>query len=309
MIDKPDITLAYERIRSHIRLTPVIDIAPGTFDNEGLWNFKLELLQHTGSFKARGAFNNLLSLETIPCAGVAAASGGNHGAAVAYAAMKLDIPANIFVSEITPSVKIERTKSYGAHVHVGGSAYFEALEACEAFSDRTKALGIHAYNANETLCGQGTVGLEWQNQVPELDTILVAVGGGGLIGGMSAWYRDTVKIVAVEPETASALYAARKAGKPVDVPVSGIAADSLGATSVGSLVYPIAQNFVDETILVSNDAIAQAQKSLWDVLRIVTEPGGAAACAALLSGAYKPAATERVGVLICGGNSTAVDFI
>jgi len=153
------------------------------------------------------------------------------------------------------------------------------------------------------------LGLEWQKQAPELDTILVAVGGGGLIGGMSAWYRDTVKIVAVEPETASALHAARKAGKPVDVPVSGIAADSLGATSVGSLVYPIAQNFVDETILVSNDAIAQAQKSLWNVLRIVTEPGGAAACAALLSGAYKPAATERVGVLICGGNSTAVDFI
>jgi len=307
MIDKSDIVQAYDRIRSHIRLTPTIEIAPGTFDNEGLWNFKLELLQHTGSFKARGAVNNLLSLD-IPGAGVAAASGGNHGAAVAYAAMRFGIPANIFVSEITPSVKIERTKSYGAHVHVGGAAYFEALEACEAFSDRTRALGIHAYNANETLCGQGTVGREWQNQAPELDTILVAVGGGGLIGGMAAWYRDDVKIVAVEPDTACALHAAIKAGKPVDVPVSGIAADSLGATSVGSLVYPIAQAFVDETILVSNEAIAEAQKSLWEVLRIVTEPGGATAFSALLSGAYKPGAKERIGVLVCGGNTTAVDF-
>jgi len=306
MIDKSDIKQAYKNIRSHIRRTPVIEIAVGTFGNEATWNFKLELLQHTGSFKARGAFNNLLSLD-IPTAGVAAASGGNHGAAVAYAAMKLGVSANIFVSEITPSVKIDRTKSYGAHVHVGGASYFEALAACEAFSQRTKALGIHAYNANKTLCGQGTVGLEWQNQAPELDTILVAVGGGGLIGGMAAWYRDDVKIVGVEPDTACALHAAIKAERPVDVPVSGIAADSLGATSIGSLIYPIARTFVDESILVSNEAIAEAQKSLWEVLRIVTEPGGATAFSALLSGAYQPGPKERIGV-VCGGNTTAVDF-
>ncbi len=307
MINPALIKNAHERIKNHVRLTPVVEIAEGTFDNALPWNIKLEMLQHSGSFKARGAFNNLLSLD-IPETGVVAASGGNHGAAVAFAAMKLGIAANIFVPEISSPAKIERIRNYGAQVHVGGDAYADALNASEEFSKRTKALSIHAYNTPETLCGQATVALEWQNQASHLDTILVAVGGGGLIGGTAAWYRDDIKIIAVEPQTACALHAALKAGKPVDVPVSGIAADSLGAKSIGSLVLPIAQTFVDETVLVSNDAIAMAQKTLWEVLRIVAEPGGAAAFSALLSGAYTPAANERVGVLVCGANTNAVNF-
>jgi len=308
MIDKSDIALAYERIRSHIRLTPAIDIAAGSFGHEGLWNFKLEMMQHSGSFKARGAFNNLLSRDA-PAAGIVAASGGNHGAAVAYAAKKLGIPANIFVPEISSPVKIERIKSYGAEIHVGGAAYADALEASEEFSERTGALSIHAYDAVETLAGQGTLGLEWQQQVPNLDTLIVAVGGGGLIGGMACWYRDDAKIIAVEPETSCCLHAALDGGRPVDVEVGGIAADSLGARSIGTLAYDIAETFVDSSILVSNEAIALAQKSLWENLRIATEPGGAAAFAAVLDGVYRPDADERVGILICGGNTAAVNLI
>ncbi len=307
MIDKSDIAQAYQRIQPYIRSTPSIDIAAGAFDKEGTWNFKLELMQHSGSFKARGAFNNLLSLE-IPDAGITAASGGNHGAAVAYAAMKLGIPANIFVPEISSPVKIARIKSYGADIHIGGATYADALEACEEFTLRTNALSIHAYNAEATLAGQGTTGLEWQQQAPDLDTIMVAVGGGGLIGGMAQWYGNDIKIIAVEPDTSCCLHAALDAGQPVDVSVSGIAADSLGARSIGSQAFEIVETFVDKSVVVSNEAIANAQKSLWQHLRIATEPGGAAACAALLSGAYQPAADERIGILICGGNTTAVDL-
>ena len=307
MIDKSDITQAYERIRSHIRLTPVIDIAAGIFDNESPWNFKLELMQHSGSFKARGAFNNLLS-GNIPAAGIVAASGGNHGAAAAYAAKILGVPANIFVPEISSAVKIAAIKSYGAETHIGGATYAEALETSEEFIARTHALSVHAYNTDITLAGQGTVGLEWQQQAPDLDTIVVAVGGGGLVGGMACWYQNDIKIIAVEPDTSCCLHTALDAGRPVDVPVSGIAADSLGARSVGALAFEIAEAFVDNSVVVSNQAIINAQKSLWKNMRIATEPGGAAAFAALLGGAYKPAANERVGILVCGGNTTAVNF-
>ena len=308
MIDKSDITLAYERIHPHIRLTPTIDIAATTFGNEGLWNFKLEMMQHSGSFKARGAFNNLLSRD-VPQAGVVAASGGNHGAAVAYAASILRLPANIFVPEISSPVKIERIKSYGAEIHVGGATYADALQASETFTRRTGALAIHAYDAAETLAGQGTLGFEWQKQVPDLDTIVVAVGGGGLIGGIAAWYRNDVKIIAVEPETSCCLNAALNAGGPVDVEVSGIAADSLGARSIGALAYDIADSFVGKSIVVSNQAIGYAQKSLWENLRIATEPGGAAAFAAILDGVYRPDADERIGILVCGGNTVGVNLI
>ncbi len=308
MTDKTDIAPAYERIRPHIRQTPTIDIAANTFGYEGMWNFKLEMMQHSGSFKARGAFNNLLSCD-VPEAGIVAASGGNHGAAVAYAASRLGLPANIFVPEISSPVKIQRIKSYGAEIHVGGATYADALKASEAFVRRTGAVAIHAYDAAETLAGQGTLGLEWQQQVPDLDTIVVAVGGGGLIGGMAAWYRDDVKIIAVEPETSCCLNAALNAGGPVDVEVSGIAADSLGARSIGALAYDIADTFVDKSIVVSNEAIACAQKSLWENLRIAAEPGGAAAFAAVLDCVYRPDANERIGILICGGNATGVNLI
>jgi len=308
MIDKSDINLAHERIREHIRLTPTIDIDAGAFGHEGLWNFKLEMMQHSGSFKARGAFNNLLSRD-VPAAGIVAASGGNHGAAVAYAARKLGIPANIFVPEISSPVKIERIKSYGAEIHIGGATYVDALGASEEFCQRNDALAIHAYDAAETLGGQGTLGLEWQQQVPDLDTLIVAVGGGGLIGGIAGWYRDDIKIIAVEPETSCCLHAALDAGRPVDVEVGGIAADSLGARSIGTLAYDIAETFVDKSIVVSNEAIACAQKSLWENLRIAAEPGGAAAFAAVLGGAYRPNADERIGILVCGGNTAGVNLI
>ena len=307
MIDKSTIENAYDRIKPHIRTTPTLEVTVGTFNNDTIWNFKLELLQHTGTFKARGAFNNLLEKD-IPPAGVVAASGGNHGAAVAYAARQLGHKANIFVPEISSPVNIEKIKSYGAEIHIGGAAYADALGASETFCAQTDAVSLHAYDTIETLVGQATVGLEWQAQAPELDTIIVAVGGGGLIGGIASWLRNDVKIIAVEPENSCCLHAALKAGNPVDVPVSGIAADSLGAKRIGELMFPIAQKYIDESLTVTDEAILQAQKALWENMRIVTEPGGAAAFAALLSSAYTPAKNERIGILLCGGNTAAVKF-
>lgn len=296
------IEAAWARIRPHVRETPVIEVEAGAFANREPIVLKLELMQHTGSFKPRGAFNNLLSM-AVPEAGVVAASGGNHGAAVAYAAMRLGVPANIFVPEIASPVKIARIRAYGAKVHVGGARYADALAASERFIARTGAAAVHAYDQPGTLQGQGTVALEWERQVQDLDSVLVAVGGGGLIGGIAAWLGGRVKLVAVEPETSCALHAALRAGQPVDVEVSGVAADSLGARSVGRLMFPIAQGYVARSVLVSDEAIVEAQRALWERLRVVAEPGGAAALAALLSGAYRPEAGERVGVLLCGGNA------
>lgn len=300
---RDDIAAAYERIAAHIRRTPVIEPGRGSFGLPLSLNLKLELLQHTGSFKPRGAFNSLLSLD-VPTAGVAAASGGNHGAAVAYAAMKLGVPANIFVPEISAPVKIARIRDYGATVHVGGARYQDALEASQRFIAATGAVAIHAYDQETTLAGQGTVGLEWAAQAGGLDTIVVAVGGGGLIGGICAWYGEHIKIVAVEPETSCCLHAALAAGRPVDVDVCGLAADSLGARAAGRLMFPLAQAFVETSVLVSDAAIRAAQMALWRDLRLIAEPGGATALAALLSGAYVPQDGEKVGVLVCGANTS-----
>jgi threonine dehydratase len=262
---------------------------------------KLEFLQHSGSFKPRGAFNNLLSRK-VPAAGVAAASGGNHGAAVAYAAQQLKHKATIFVPDVSSPVKIARIKNYGADARVGGARYADALERCEAFVAQSGALSVHAYDAAETIAGQGTVGLEWQEDAPELDTVLVAVGGGGLISGIAAWHGRTVKVVGVEPEGSRALHASLEAGRPVDVTVESVAADSLGARNTGQLVYDIAKANVDHVALVADEAIVEAQRLLWDRLRVAAEPGGAAALGALISGRYKPQAGEKVGVLLCGAN-------
>jgi threonine dehydratase len=304
-----DIRAAYARIKSHVRRTPALRIDTTDFGVKlshplGL---KLEFLQHTGSFKPRGAFNNLLS-RNVPVAGIAAASGGNHGAAAAYAAMRLGHKATIFVPDVSSPVKIARIKSYGADTRVGGARYADALEQCEKFIAESGALSVHAYDAPETVTGQGTVGLEWEEDAPELDTVLVAVGGGGLIGGIAAWFAGKVKVIAVEPEGAPTLNLALKAGEPVDSPAEGIAADSLAPKQVGKLMFPIAQRHVHASVLVTDDAIRAAQKALWDNVRVVSEPGGAAALAALISGAYKPAADERVAVLVCGANTTAVSF-
>ncbi|MGZ5071865.1 MAG: threonine/serine dehydratase, partial [Usitatibacter sp.] len=269
--------------------------------------FKLEFLQHAGSFKTRGAFNSLLTRD-IPPAGVAAASGGNHGAAVAYAAMRLGRPATIFVPSVASPAKIEQIRGYGATLEVGGERYNDALLASEKWIARSGAVPIHAYDQYETLQGQATVGLELEEQAPELDALLVAVGGGGLIGGIAAWYASRVPVIGVEPEEAPTLTRALEAGAPVDSPAGGVAADSLAPKRVGSLMFPIAQRHVERTVLVSDDAIREAQRALWKTLRIVAEPGGAAALASILSGAWKPERGTTVGVLLCGANTTAVKF-
>jgi threonine dehydratase len=307
-IDQNRIAATEKIIRPHIRRTPVIEADGRDFGLEPIHLvFKLELLQHSGSFKARGAFANLL-LRDIPQAGVVAASGGNHGAAVAFAAMKLGVPAKIFVPTVASPEKIERIRGYGANLVVTGERYAEALAASEQWAAESGALTVHAYDQPETLLGQGSVGLEFEQQSPDLDSLLVAVGGGGLIGGVASWYASRIKIIGVEPEAAPTLHNALQAGHPVDSPAGGIAADSLAPKRVGELMFPIAQKHVKSVALVTDDAIQQAQQALWKVLRIVAEPGGAAAFAALLSGRYTPQPGERVGVLVCGGNTAAVDL-
>lgn len=307
-IDRSAIREIEKCIRPHIRRTPVVDVDSREFQLDcGRLVLKLELLQHTGSFKPRGAFANLL-MNQIPAAGVVAASGGNHGVATAYAARQLAKPARIFVPIVASPAKTARIRGYGADLVITGERYADALAASEAWIAQTGAHPVHAYDQPETLLGQGTVGLEFEEQAPDLDTLLVAVGGGGLIGGIAAWYENRVKIVGVEPEAAPTLHDALAAGHPVDAPAGGIAADSLAPRRVGELMFPIAQSYVDSVALVTDDAIARSQRILWGALRLATEPGGAAAFAALISGRYVPASGERVGVLICGGNTDAVRF-
>jgi threonine dehydratase len=307
-IDVDAIRRAAELIRPHVRRTPSIMVSPADFGLKARkLVFKLELLQHAGSFKPRGAFTNLLT-RFVPPAGVAAASGGNHGAAVAYAAQQLGKRATIFVPGLSAEAKRDRIRSYGADLVVGGEIYDEALAACDAYVGRTGAMAVHAYDQPETIIGQGTVGLELEEQAPDLDTLLVAVGGGGLIGGIAAWYGDRVKVVGVEPEKAPTLFMALQAGEPVDAPAGGIAADSLAPRRVGKLMFEIAKRSVDHVALVEDAAIAKTQRVIWDKLRLVSEPGGAAAFAALLSGRYMPRADETVGIVLCGGNTSAVNF-
>lgn len=290
-----DIDAAEARIRPHIRRTPVLDVTPHL-------QFKLEFLQHGGSFKPRGAYNTLLS-QAIPKAGVAAASGGNHGLAVALAAQTVGVPATIFVPEIASPAKIAGIRAAGADIRIGGARYNDALAACTAYIAETGALSVHAFDADATIAGQGTVAREWDAQCgAPLDTVLVAVGGGGLIAGMAAWWDGRVKVVGVEPEGSRALHAAMTAGEMIDVEVNSVAADSLGARRVGERVLAIAQKSVAQVVLVPDGAITAAQQHLWSQFRIAAEPGGAAALAALRCGAYVPAAGERLGVLMCGAN-------
>lgn len=308
MISAQQIRSTYRIIGPHIRRTPIIEVDGADLGIETpRLLLKLESLQHAGSFKVRGAFTNLLT-RSVPAAGVVAASGGNHGAAVAYAAMKRKVPAKIFVPEVASAAKIQQISAYGADLVVSGERYADALAASEAWVARTGALPIHAFDQEETLLGQGTVGLELDEQAGDITTLLVAVGGGGLIGGIAAWYQGRINVVGVEPELAPTLTRALAAGHPVDAEAGGIAADSLAPRRVGELVFPIVQRHASAAVLVSDDAIRDAQRRLWKTLRIVAEPGGAAALAALTSGRYVAAPNERIAVLICGGNSTAVDF-
>jgi threonine dehydratase len=308
VIDREVIKATYDIILPYIRQTPVIAINGADF---GLASFpltlKLEQLQHAGSFKTRGAFANLL-LRDIPEEGVVAASGGNHGAAVAYSAWRLGVNAKIFVPTVSSPAKMKRIRDCGAELVVTGERYADALAASEHWVRESGALPIHAFDQRETLLGQGTLALELSTQAPQLDSLLVGVGGGGLIGGIAAWYAGSVKVIGVEPEGAPTLTKALEAGRPVDAPAGSIAADSLAPRQVGALMFRIAQAHISRVVLVTDDAIRGAQQALWDTARVVAEPGGVAALSAILSGAYVPSAGERVGVVISGANTTAVDF-
>jgi threonine dehydratase len=307
MISAQAIGDAAARIAPNVRRTPVIALQAGELGLAAHIVLKLELLQHTGSFKPRGAFNCILSSQ-VPHSGVIAASGGNHGAAVAFAAQKLGHRAEIFVPTISPPNKVDRIRQYGAEVQIVGSDYAEALAASQKRAAETNALVVHSHDDDRVLAGQGTLGRELEEQSPDLDTVLVAVGGGGLIGGMAAWYQNRVRVMAVEPERAPSLATALTAGRVVDVDIGGIAADSLGARRVGEIMFPIARQFVAGSLLVSDEQILQAQRFLWRRLRLVAEPGGATAMAALLAGVYRPRVGERVGVVVCGANAELSGF-
>ena len=295
-------------LRGHVRRTPVLEVDGADFGLAGITLvFKLEFLQHGGSFKARGALLNLLT-RPVPAVGVVAASGGNHGVAVALAARRTGHAATIFVPSVCAPAKLAQIALHGAEIRIAGDRYADALAASQAFERETGALAIHAFDQVETLLGQATVAVEFEEQAPALDALLVAVGGGGLIGGMAAWYAGRTRLVAVEPEAAPTLTRALEAAHPVDAPAGGVAADSLAPRQVGALMFPLAQRHVAQAVLVSDEAIREAQRTLWRVLRVVAEPGGAAAFAALQSGAWRAAPGQRIGVLLCGANTDAVQF-
>lgn len=304
MTTRSEVLDAARRVRGHVRRTPVIEVEPGR-----LW-FKLEHLQHTGSFKARGAFNRLLAAAGgggIPPAGVVAASGGNAGMAVAYAAARLGVPAEVYVPVTAPEVKVRKLRGYGARVVQHGQVYREANEAAVKRAADTGALFCHAYDQPEVCAGQGTAGLELLEQLAELgaeaDTIMLVVGGGGLMAGVAAAVQGRAGVVAVEPETIPTLHAALAAGRPVPVPVSGAAADSLGASVLGDIAFEVAVRTGVRSVLVGDADIVAARRALWDEHRLVVEHGTAAALAALRTGAYRPAAGERVAVVLCGANT------
>ena len=293
------IKTASARVTPYIRQTPVVTFETRTVTQPV--TLKLEQLQHAGSFKTRGAFNTLLGTAP-PAAGLVAASGGNHGAAVAYAAQKLGFPARVYVPEIAGPAKISLIRACGADLQVVPGAYSNALEQAKAWEEKTGAMQIHAYDAEATVAGQGSCFVEWEQQGLNADTVLIAVGGGGLIAGALGWLQGRCKIVAVEPERCATLHAALSASAPVNVEVSGVAANALGAQKIGTICFDLAQSTGIVSVLVSDTAITQAQRRLWQDLRQVVEPAGAAALAAVLSGAYTPEPDERLAVLVCGGN-------
>lgn len=301
VIGRADIEAANRRIRPYVRRTPVLELGPGAFDLACRVTLKLELMQHTGSFKPRGAFNKILSSD-VPDAGVIAASGGNFGLAVSFAARALGYRAEVFVPSNSPKVKAERIRALGGDVTVVEGWYDEALEASHGRAQETGALVMHAYDQPEVVAGQGTIGLELADQVHDADTVLVAIGGGGLIGGVAGWYEGRTRVVGVEPEASRSMAAALAAGEPVDVEYGGYAADSLGTRRAGEISFAIVSKYVERVVLVPDEAIRDAQRRLWREVRVFAEPGGAAALAALLAKVYVPEPDERVIVLVCGAN-------
>ena len=296
-----DIRAARERIGHHVRRTPVLELGPGAFGLPCRVTLKLELMQQTGSFKTRGAFNKMLA-SNVPAAGVIAASGGNFGLAVAYAAHAVGHRAEIFVPSTSPQVKAERISSLGAEVRIVEGYYDEALDASRGRAEETGALVMHAYDQPEVVAGQGTIGAELSEEVADADTVLVAIGGGGLIGGIGAWYEGGTRVIGVEPETSTCMSSALAAGGPVDVTYSGYAADSLGTKRAGEIAFAVVSRYVERVVLVSDDAIREAQRRLWNEVRVFAEPGGAAALAGLLSGASPAEPDEHVVLLVCGAN-------
>ncbi len=301
MIARDDISAAHARIVSHIRRTPVLELDGAAVGLPHPVTLKLEFQQHTGSFKPRGAFNNLLSRD-VPEAGVVAASGGNHGAAVGYASAKLGVPARIYVPRIAGEAKISLVRGTGATLEVIEGPYAEAAAAAKDWGERSGAMSIHPFDAPETLAGQGTVAAELEEQVPDLDILLVAVGGGGLIGGIASWFDGSIRVVAVEPKNAATLATALRDGPEAEIQPSGVAANSLGGPKIGRLAYDIARRLKIESLTVTDEEITAAQRLLWSSARVLAEPGGATALAALTSGRFVAPEGARVGVVVCGGN-------
>lgn len=293
-----DIRAAAERIAGHVRRTPVLEL--GDIGGAAVVA-KLELLQHTGSFKPRGAFNKLLSSE-VPPAGVIAASGGNFGLAVAYAARETGVPAEIFIPSTSPQTKIDRVRAHGANITIVEGYFAEANDALAARAEETGALVMHPFDQPQVIAGQGTLGIEIEEQVPDVDVVLIGVGGGGPLAGIAAWCGDRVRVVGVEPEGCASMTAALAAGEPVVVPVGGLASDSLGAARVGDHTFPIVRDRVERMVLVTEDQIREGQRALWEDVRLIVEPGGAAVFAALRSGVYPVSPDDRVCVVLSGGN-------
>lgn len=305
---RDDILAARDRIDGRVRRTPVIEPGHGAFGVEASLTLKLELLQHTGSFKPRGAFSKVLASD-VPAAGVIAASGGNFGLAVAYAARELGHHAEIFVPSTSPASKIDRVRQHGADVHVIEGYYDDAAAAARTRADETGALPMHPFDQPEVVAGQGTIGIELQDQVPDADTVLVAVGGGGLIGGIAAWFAGERRVVGVEPSGSHCLKSALEDGAPVEVDVDSVAADSLGARRAGDIAVATARAYLDRVVLVPDESIRDTQRAIWRELQLVAEPGGAAALAALRCGAYRPEPGERVAVVVCGANCDPADVV
>jgi threonine dehydratase len=308
MVTQETIAAAYSLIQTHIRKTPTLEVEAGTLFEGERAHIKLEQLQITGSFKVRGAFNAILTAP-LSHGGVVAFSGGNHGAAIAYAATKLGVRSTIFVPEFAGAVKIQRMKNFGANVVVCGTDINETIRQFEDHALRTGAIPIHPYNDSAVMCGQGTLGLEMEQQMHDIDTLFVSVGGGGLIAGIASWYSNSVKIVAVETEGTCTLATRLAQGPSAQIQASGVAASALGAPTMGALPMQILDRVKPASVVVSDGAVIDAQKKLWETTRIICEPGAAVALAALTSGAYRPGTGERVGVLICGGNAYADWFM
>ena len=295
-----------------VRVTPVITVDGSTFGVDATVTMKLEFLQHSGTFKARGALHFLL-VNDISAAGVTAASGGNHGVAVAWAAAQLGLPVTIFVPTISAPAKVARLRALGAEVVQVGRVYAEALEACRDHEATTGATAIHAYDAADVVAGAGTTGREFETQVaaaglPALDAVLVACGGGGLAGGLAGWLGARTEIVACETAGTAAWAAARAAGRPVDVEVTGVAADALGATRLGRLAFATLQSVGATSAVVDDGATVAARRFLWDDFRLAVEASAAVPVAALRTGAWRPEAGAHIGVIICGANTSPGDL-